>query len=148
MSKATDLEKAKETVAFKNQYCERNASLEVLENRHPFSKEFDCHNRARKTVLFASPVHYLNTTTNKYENIDLSLKISDDLIINDTNSFKTTFNKDTKSNSVFEISKDNYAISLKLVNQNGTKGEGKSYNKQVSDDSKFVVKDDDVEYNY
>ena len=148
MSKTTNLEETKETPTFKNKYCDKNASLEVLENRQPFSKNFNCHNRARKTILFGSPIHYLNSATNKYEDIDLSLKTNEDSIVNDTNGFRTVFNKDSKSNSVFEISKDNYTVSLKLVNQNGTKNEEKSYNKQVSDDSKFVVKDDDIEYNY
>lgn len=149
MKPETELKKLTEIPSNNNAYCERNADLEEIEKRGLFSKNFNCHNRARKTVLFGSPIHYLNTATNKYENIDLSLKTNEDSIINDTNSFKTVFNKDTKSNSIFEINKNNYTVSLKLVEQNGAKGEGKSYNKQVSDDSKFVVKDnDDIEYNY
>lgn len=148
MKPEAELKKPTEIPSNNNAYCKRNSDLEDVERRGLFSKNFNCHNRAKKTVLFGSPIHYLNTTTNKYENINLSLKTNEDSVVNDTNSFKTVFNKDTKSNSVFEISKDNYTVSLKLVNQNGTKGEGKSYNKQVSDDSKFVVKDDDIEYNY
>lgn len=148
MKPEAELKKLTEIPSNNNAYCKRNSDLEDVEKRDLFSKNFNCHNRARKTILFGSPIHYLNATTNKYEDIDLSLKTNEDSIINDTNSFKTVFNKDAKSNAVFEISKDNYAISLKLVNQNGTKGEEKSYNKQVSDDSKFVVKDDDIEYNY
>lgn len=148
MKPEAELKKLTEIPSNNNAYCKRNSDLEDVEKRDLFSKNFNCHNRARKTVLFGSPIHYLNSATNKYEDIDLSLKTNEDSVVNDTNSFKTVFNKDTKSNSVFEISKDNYTVSLKLVNQNGTKGEGKSYNKQVSDDSKFVVKDDDIEYNY
>lgn len=148
MKPEAELKKPTEIPSNNNAYCERNADLEEIEKRGLFSKNFNCHNRARKTVLFGSPIHYLNSATNKYEDIDLSLKTNEDSVVNDTNSFKTVFNKDTKSNSVFEISKDNYTVSLKLVNQNDTKGEGESYNKQVSDDSKFVVKDDDIEYNY
>ena len=149
MSKATDLEETKETLVFNNKYCEKNASLEVLENRQPFSKEFDCHNRARKMVLFGSPVHYFNAETNRFENIDLSLKNSNESAINDTNSFKTTFDKNVESNSVFEITKDDYAISLKLKEKDETQNEEKSLRKQVDANSKFVVKEnDDVEYNY
>ena len=148
MKPETESKKPTEIPSNNNAYCKRNSDLEDVEKRDLFSKNFNCHNRARKTVLFGSPIHYLNATTNKYENIDLSLKTNEDSIINDTNSFKTVFNKNAKSNSVFEISKDNYTVSLKLVNQNGTKGEEKSYNKQVNNDSKFVVKDDDIEYNY
>lgn len=148
MKPETESKKPTEIPSNNNAYCKRNSDLEDVEKRDLFSKNFNCHNRARKTVLFGSPIHYLNATTNKYENIDLSLKTNEDSIINDTNSFKTVFNKNAKSNSVFEISKDNYTVSLKLVNQNGTKGEEKSYNKQVKNDSKFVVKDDDIEYNY
>lgn len=148
MKPEAELKKLTEIPSNNNAYCKRNSDLEDVEKRDLFSKNFNCHNRARKTVLFGSPIHYLNSTTNKYVDINLSLKTNEDSIINDTNSFKTVFNKDTKSNSVFEISKDNYTVSLKLANQNGTKGEEKSYNKQVNDDSKFVVKDDDIEYNY
>lgn len=148
MKPETELKKLAEIPSNNNAYCKRNSVLEDVEKRGLFSKNFNCHNRARKTVLFGSPIHYLNTATNKYEDIDLSLKTNEDSIINDTNSFKTVFNKDTKSNSVFEISKGDYTISLKLVNQNDTKGKEKSYNKQVDDDSKFVVNDDDIEYNY
>ena len=149
MKPEAELKKLAEIPSNNNAYCKRNSDLEDVEKRDLFSKNFNCHNRARKTVLFGSPIHYLNTTTNKYEDIDLFLKANEDSVVNDTNSFKTTFNKNPKSNSVFEISKDNYTISLKLVNQNGTKGEEKSYNKQVSDGSKFIVKENnDVEYNY
>ena len=149
MKPEAELKKPTEIPSNNNAYCKRNSDLEDVEKRDLFSKNFNCHNRARKTVLFGSPIHYLNTATNKYEDIDLSLKTNEDSVVNDTNGFRTVFNKNAKSNSVFEISKNNYTVSLKLVNQNGAKGEEKSYNKQVSDDSKFIVKENnDVKYNY
>lgn len=149
MKTEAGLKNIKKIPANNNVYCEKNADLEDIERRDLFSKNYNCHNRARKTVLFGSPIHYLNTATNKYEDIDLSLKTSEDSFVNDANGFKTVFNKDTKSDFVFEITKDDYTLSLKLVNQNSAKGEEKAYSKQVNDESKFVVKDNkDVEYSY
>ena len=137
------------TSVVSNSFFDKYSSLEIIDDRDEFSRRYSLLNRATKRIIYGTPIHYFDKATNKYETIDTSLNSVNKSALNNKNTFKTVFDTDPTSNTAFQITKDIYGLSLKIVDESQDERSGKTTLKEVDGNSKFIVtKGENIKFEY
>ena len=115
---------------------------EIIENRNIYSKTFCNNNNSSELIISSTPLHYYNSSSHRYEEIDLDIKPEKGTnYVIDSNQFKTVINLDNNASSIFNLIQDGCEIFLSLSSE-------QKINKRIVDNKIIEIEDKKAIFQY